>query len=263
MKALRILSTRLSDWGIRGASAWLMVLWLLAMISIPIQRWVWGEGAVLRAAIIGVILQALLVLVLMRRVMGLRGTLQTAVGIAVFAWAIEWVGSSTGIPFGRYRYAAQLQPQLAGVPSLIPLAWLMMIPPSWAVAARITRRKPAASRPGLDWRFCLLSALAFTAWDLFLDPQMVRWGLWAWEGPGSYFGIPLTNFAGWVLASALLTALLRPRPVPDVALAIVYCLTWALESVALVFFWGLAGPGIVGFVVMGMFVVLTLLSEGL
>ena len=263
MRALRPISTRLAYWGIRGASAWLLALWLLAMISIPIQRWVWGEGAVLRGFIIGVLLQVLVVLVLLHRIAGLSRTLQAVVGIALFAWAIEWVGISTGLPFGQYHYSDRLQPQLVGVPLLIPLAWLMMIPPCWAVAARMTRRFPTGRRPVKYWMFCLVSALAFTAWDLFLDPQMVRWSLWAWDQPGGYFGIPWTNFVGWVLAAALLTALLRPRPVPDVALAIVYCLTWALESVALVFFWGLAGPGIVGFAVMGMFVVLTFLAEDL
>lgn len=36
-----------------------------------------------------------------------------------------------------------------------------------------------------------------TAWDLFLDPQMVSEGYWAWARRGWYRGIPLSNFVGW------------------------------------------------------------------
>src|SRR5690606_41755819 len=34
---------------------------------------------------------------------------------------------------------------------------------------------------GQEIKFILVSALALTVWDLFLDPQMVAWGFWIWE----------------------------------------------------------------------------------
>ena len=27
----------------------------------------------------------------------------------------------------------------------------------------------------------VIAGLAITAWDIVLDPQMARWGLWAWD----------------------------------------------------------------------------------
>ena len=41
-----------------------------------------------------------------------------------------------------------------------------------------------------------------------------RWwrGHWVWEVPGLYFGIPLINYAGWLLSAALLTVAVRPPP---------------------------------------------------
>jgi hypothetical protein len=36
-------------------------------------------------------------------------------------------------------------------------------------------------------------AAALTAWDLFLDPQMVGEGYWTWERRGRYRDIPLSN----------------------------------------------------------------------
>lgn len=90
-----------------------------------------------------------------------------------------------------------------------------------------------------------------TAWDLFLDPQMVAWGLWVWTQPGGYFDIPWINFLGWLLASALITAVVRPGPLPTRPLMLIYGITWLLESLGLLFFWGLPGPALVGFAGMG------------
>ncbi len=80
---------------------------------------------------------------------------------------------------------------------------------------------------------------------------MVAWGFWVWEQPGGYFGIPWVNFAGWLFASALITAIIRPRPLPVGPLLIIYLITWLLETIGLFFFWGLPGPAVVGFVAMG------------
>jgi putative membrane protein len=102
--------------------------------------------------------------------------------------------------------------------------------------------------------FALLSGLALTAWDLYLDPQMVERNLWIWDQPGAYFGIPLVNFVGWVLVSSLLTLLIYPRNLPRQRLLIIYTLTWAFQAIGLGIFWGQPGPALVGFSVMGLFV---------
>ena len=102
--------------------------------------------------------------------------------------------------------------------------------------------------------FVAVSALAFTAWDLFLDPQMVHWGLWVWDAPGAYFGIPLINFAGWLLVAALITVFARPPALPAKPLLVIYTLTWLIESVGQVVFWRLYGPAPWGFIAMGVFV---------
>jgi len=106
-------------------------------------------------------------------------------------------------------------------------------------------------------RFVLVSALAFTAWDLFLDPQMVAWDLWRWADPGAinYFGIPFVNYAGWLLASAVITLIAgRIAPLhrlPARPLLIIYAITWALETIGLAVFWGLPAPALVGSIGMG------------
>jgi hypothetical protein len=76
------------------------------------------------------------------------------------------------------------------VPLVIPLAWTMMAYPALLVAGA---SRPPAGGP--------VAALALATWDLFLDPQMVDAGHWVWLGGGgpTLLGIPLSNFAGWLV----------------------------------------------------------------
>ena len=234
-------------------AAWLIVAWVLTMIAVPILGWTGGPQAVRAGVILGVVLQAAAVLAVLVQAWGAGRTAATALVVVPATWAVEWLGSHTGFPFGAYSYTDALQPQLGHVPLLIPLAWLMMLPPAWAVAATLTG-------PRRSWAFVLVSALAFTAWDLFLDPQMVAWGYWVWHNPGRYCGIPLVNFAGWLLASGAVTVavlpLLRSRPLPVRSLLVIYTITWALQLIGQLFFWSMVGPALVGGAAMGAFVFL-------
>ncbi len=226
-----------------------LVGWVLVMFLTPVVKWVWGEKAMHVAISLGVVAQASAVVAILASAWPAGRTILVVVLIPLLGWGVEFLGSRTGLPFGRYHYTDRLKPQLGRVPLIIPLAWLMMLPPSWAVAALIAPERSLA--------FVLLSAAAMTAWDFFLDPQMVGWGFWAWDQPGSYClrcrsgGIPWINFAGWALASAVMTALLRPVDLPAQPLSLIYAITWLLETVGLGLFWGQPRPAIIGFISMG------------
>jgi uncharacterized membrane protein len=118
---------------------------------------------------------------------------------AAFALGLtaEWAGTRTGLPFGAYRYTGLLRPAAEAVPLVVPLAWAAMGLPGYAVGATVARSRAGRIATG---------AVALTAWDLFLDPQMIRNGFWRWAHPGPYQGVPLSNFAGWLLVSAVLMA---------------------------------------------------------
>ena len=200
------------------------------------------------AITVGVSVSAGLVVALLWGEWGVARTLLVGVFILVFSWVFEIIGSCTDIPFGAYSYTGLLKPQILEVPLQVPLGWLMMLPPSWAVAGTISE--------GIKnrWKFPAfvgLSALAMTVWDLFLDPMMVTWGMWVWQNPGSYFGIPWGNYLGWLLVSALITLIIRPAKLPVTPLLIIYTAMWLLESVGLGIFWGIPGPAIVGTFFMG------------
>lgn len=175
----------------------------------------------------------------------------------------EVVGVSTGIPFGEYSYTDSLGARLAGVPLVVPLAWVMMTWPAWvvgtALAARLSVRRPRV----LAW---LAAAWALASWDLFLDPQMVAAGHWAWTtGRGvaaplpGVPGIPVSNYLGWLGVSLLVTGALALARVsgstvgrvPGPATAL-YLWTWVGGVVANAAFFDRPAVAVVGGVGMGL-----------
>lgn len=227
----------------------LISLWIITLLSMPFIEDNYGENIFTLGIVFSVIIQALSVLSILKNAIGIKQTAYITFAVIFLTWIVEAIGAATGFPFGRYYYTEKLQPKLLNVPVLIPLAWLMMLPPSWAIAQRITRQEKGT-------KFIILSGLAFTAWDLFLDPQMVKWGLWVWEKPNGYFGIPFTNFLGWFFSAILITVLIRPVSLPKQPLLMIYSLTWIMETVGLIAFWDLKGPALSGFLGMGIFILL-------
>ncbi len=231
-----------SQLGIPGTVS--LAVWALIMINVPVLGWTLGDRGIRVGISLGVVAQAttVVILLLSGTPHGVRPAILLA--IPVYGLVVEVIGSRTGYPFGRYHYTDVLQPQILHVPVVIPLAWLMMIPPSWGIAAALVPGAPVLVH-------ALASGAAFVAWDLFLDPQMTKWDFWRWTKAGAYFGIPWINFLGWFAAAAVLTLLLRPESLPVAPLAIIYLVTWFLQSVGQIVFWNMIGPGVVGSIVMG------------
>lgn len=151
---------------------------------------------------------------------------------AVISWAFEQVGVATGVVYGAYHYTDALGPKLGHVPFLIPIAWFMMIYPSYVIANLIAEGRPTGSYGGLGriaW-LSFLSGMVMTAWDLVVDPGLSGEShpAWVWEQGGPYFGVPVQNFVGWLLTTFIMCLCYRlferrvgPRPVGPVTVAIV------------------------------------------
>ncbi|MBA3420653.1 MAG: carotenoid biosynthesis protein [Thermoleophilaceae bacterium] len=188
-----------------------------------------------------------------------RGVAAVAVAGAV-GFGSELVGVATGRPFGHYVYSSKLGPCVGGVPLLAAAAWAMMARPAWVVAGLLDRR-PAVRVP--------LAAGALTAWDVFLDPRMVREGYWTWPQGGRYEGVPASNFGGWFATGLALFAALaaldrspasEPDPADDGALAL-YAWTWIGETVANLVVWRRPPVATAGAVAMGAFALPALLRR--
>jgi putative membrane protein len=148
--------------------------------------------------------------------------------VVALGYAAEWIGVRTGLPFGRYSYTPVLRPQVGGVPVVVALAWGGMGLAAHAVATRIV---PSGGPARI-----VTGALALTAWDLFLDPQMLRLGLWEWADPGPYRGVPVSNFLGWLLVSLLVMAVIEAAvgraDTAAAGLAAIYAVMAVMETLA-------------------------------
>lgn len=121
---------------------------------------------------------------------------------AVVSWGYEQVGVETGMVYGKYHYTDVLGAKLGHVPIIIPIAWFMMIYPSFIIANLITSGSISKNRNRISqiiW-LSMISAIVMTAWDLVIDPYLSgpTQKAWVWESDGQYFGVPIQNFAGWI-----------------------------------------------------------------
>lgn len=127
--------------------------------------------------------------------------------LAVYAlsFTAEHVGTGYGIPFSGYSYTGLLGTKLLGrVPYVIPLSWFLMAVPAWVLARRTF---PGA---GQVIPRVLQATFLLVLWDLALDPAMsFLTPYWVWETPGSFYGMPWVNLAGWALTGVVLMAALE------------------------------------------------------
>jgi len=171
-----------------------------------------------------------------------------AVVVIVATYLVELLGSTTGVPFGAYEYTDQLHLQLAGVPLVVSIAW---------AAITLTVFGMFAGRMQTLWLQLVVMAAAITAWDVFLDPQMVAEGYWTWQPASLNFrGIPLVNYLGWfataLMNSAMVVAVCRPvqRFSHQISLA-TYAVITVLSTIGFFFFFDDVVVATVGLATMG------------
>lgn len=104
---------------------------------------------------------------------------------AVISYVWEFIGVTTGVPFGPYNYTSALGPEIGPVPIAIPLIWCAL--GYFCMQA--------------SDQYIMASALMVSL-DLSFDPVFsTSLHLWNWTGQTQYFGVPLSNFFGWFIAS--------------------------------------------------------------
>lgn len=121
----------------------------------------------------------------------------------LISFTFEAVGVQTGWPFGSYHYTERLGTLMLGlVPPLVPIMWFTMLYPAHTVALRIVSVKDTSLIS--SFQIASVGAMAMTAMDLLADPLLVAGQHWVWDQSGSYFGIPVSNYGGWLLTSFLI-----------------------------------------------------------
>ena len=152
-----------------------------------------------------------------------RTMLFTVCGYLI-AFGSEWLSINTGFPYGWYYYidtTSNRELWVAGVPFFDSLSYVFLAYCSYATALFILS-------PLKVWRWniatletrsirrsfaaLLLGSLLQTCLDIVIDPvalQGNRWFLgqiYGYREKGIHFGVPLSNYGGWLLTSACLIA---------------------------------------------------------
>ena len=115
----------------------------------------------------------------------------------VIGGASELIGTSTGFPYGTYFYTTWLGPKIMDhVPYFIPMSWFALSIVSYDLAGRISTSP--IKHIGLATAFMVL-------WDVCLDPPMSKaFPFWIYPEGGFYYGMPLSNWLGWILISFII-----------------------------------------------------------
>jgi putative membrane protein len=119
--------------------------------------------------------------------------------LCAYTYGIEFVGVSTGYPYGHFEYGVDLGPMIAdSIPAALPLFFLPLVLNAYLLcllvlgesARNAVRRVPVV-------------IAAVVGMDLILDPAAVAIGFWSYDAGGLYYGVPWLNYAGWVLSATV------------------------------------------------------------
>ena len=152
------------------------------------------------------------------RTLGIWHWLSFMIPAIALSLGSELLGTSTGFPFGEYRYLSGLGYKIAGlVPFTIPLSWFYLGFSAYIIALA-GLKKFAVSNWLCQFGAIIFGSLCLTSWDFVLDPAMSQAPVpfWVWDQPGAFFGMPYQNFAGWmgtgIVFMSVATLLWRVKP---------------------------------------------------
>ncbi len=155
--------------------------------------------------VVYILLGALTAALFVYRTLGLRSLLAFMVPAVGLSLGSELLGTSTGFPFGHYRYLSGLGYKIAGlVPFTIPLSWFYVGVSTFLLAhagLQVLGAKGWLKHLGA----IAIGALLLTAWDFVLDPAMSQtpYPFWEFQDPGQFFGMPYRNLSGWLATGAV------------------------------------------------------------
>ena len=116
------------------------------------------------------------------------------------------IGVATGFPFGHYHFAVDIGlPRIGSIPIVVGPLWFGAGYFAWVVAAILLGGADRRLDRPLDFvALPVVAAFVMTQWDLVMDrSQSTVAQVWKWHDGGADFGVPLSNYLGWLLTSWL------------------------------------------------------------
>ena len=127
--------------------------------------------------------------------LGFKRAALILLALGAFAVGIETFAVKTGWPYGSFDYSDKIGVKYFGVtPWTVPFAWSPLVLGAMALGARPKRSASA---------LCVVATLFLLLFDGVLDPGTVSQGFWKYHAGGLYYGVPLSNFGGWILSGLI------------------------------------------------------------
>lgn len=164
-----------------------------------------------------------------------RRALAALAVLTTYTYGIEIVGVRTDWPYGAFEYAISLGPMLFGeVPLALPLFFIPLVVNAYLLALLVLGDR------GTNPLVRVASAVvAVVAVDAVLDPAAVAIDFWSYVPPGGYYGVPLSNYLGWVLSGTVAVILVDLAFDREALLARVEECEFVLDDlVSFVLLWG-------------------------
>ncbi|RDZ64297.1 carotene biosynthesis protein [Haloferax sp. Atlit-12N] len=132
-------------------------------------------------------------------------TRRAALGVGAltaYAYAIEYTGVTTGWPYGWFHYGVDLGPTVAGVPVGLPVFFIPLVMNAYLLCLLLLGDR---ARNGVVRLGVVIAAVL--AMDVVLDPGAVALGFWEYyrlaDDARLFYGVPLSNYAGWVVSATV------------------------------------------------------------
>ena len=116
--------------------------------------------------------------------------------VGILGWAVEAVGTNTGIIFGSYTYGESLGPKVFATPFSMAVNWML------SVYLVVMILKPRILN---RWKLAFTGASIMVLYDILLEPVAIRLDMWSWAGGNP----PFQNFVAWFIISFPLILLLN------------------------------------------------------
>lgn len=145
------------------------------------------------------------------------------------AFICEYASTRIGIPFGWYHYNGSTVGQelyFSNIPFMDSISFSFLLYAAYCLT--LCFLLPKSSKPGspawlaalrfdlmtrTSWTALLVTAILFAFIDMVIDPVALRGDRWFlgkiyyYPDPGTHFGVPLANYAGWAVVGLISLAI--------------------------------------------------------
>jgi putative membrane protein len=153
--------------------------------------------------------------------LGMKRAVLFVIAGYLIAWLSEYSSVHNGFPYGHYYYIGQTKGRelwVFGVPFMDSLSYVFLAYASYSTALMVIAPVlPKGTLYLLETRKIrsslyarVLGAVFFVYLDIIIDPVALQGDKWflgqiyGYPGEGVYFGIPISNFAGWLVVGFLM-----------------------------------------------------------